>query len=147
MEDIKIFTSYQKRSFRGALTNGKLNGICAFSAMGNIWKKLIFIHWHFCLGKYSFSLDTFWTHLNNGNIFKRNTFSLAVLILFEREFLVKHWILQEQQSPYSPRATVSLLTKSSSHPTVTRNWLKIPKRDFIFAHVKTGQVGTWSPIE
>ena len=27
---------------------------------------------------------------------------------------------------------------------VTRNWLKIPKRDFIFARVKTGQVGTWS---
>ena len=24
---------------------------------------------------------------------------------------------------------------------------KIPKRDFIFARVKTGQVGTWSPIE
>ena len=24
---------------------------------------------------------------------------------------------------------------------------KIPKRDFIFASVKTGQVGTWSPIE
>ena len=24
---------------------------------------------------------------------------------------------------------------------------KIPKRDFIFARVKTGQVGTWSPTE
>ena len=24
---------------------------------------------------------------------------------------------------------------------------KIPKRDFIFARVKTGQVGTWSPME
>ena len=25
--------------------------------------------------------------------------------------------------------------------------IKIPKRDFIFARVKTGQVGTWSPTE
>ena len=30
---------------------------------------------------------------------------------------------------------------------VTANWTKIPKRDFIFARVKTGQVGTWSPTE
>ena len=26
--------------------------------------------------------------------------------------------------------------------TVTANWTKIPLRDFIFARVKTGQVGT-----
>ena len=30
---------------------------------------------------------------------------------------------------------------------VTANWPKSPKRDFIFARVKTGQVGTWSPME
>ena len=30
---------------------------------------------------------------------------------------------------------------------VTANSTKIPKRDFIFARVKTGQVGTWSPTE
>ena len=30
---------------------------------------------------------------------------------------------------------------------VTGKLIKIPKRDFIFARVKTGQVGTWSPTE
>ena len=30
---------------------------------------------------------------------------------------------------------------------VTGKLTKIPKRDFIFARVKTGQVGTWSPTE
>ena len=54
-------TPYQKISFRGASTNGKLTGISMSNEKRVYWKKWLFVL--FSLGKYRSSLDTFWTYL------------------------------------------------------------------------------------
>ena len=52
---------YLKGSFWDALTNGILTGISEVNGMGTILKKInVSFIVHFCLCKYSFSLDTFW---------------------------------------------------------------------------------------
>ena len=61
-EDVKTnvqeysFTAYQKRSFRGTLTNGKLTGISALHAKHFFRKINISFIVDFYLGKYSFKL-------------------------------------------------------------------------------------------
>ena len=54
----------QKKYFRGALINRKLTGKSILKIKVTILKKInISFIANFCLGKHSFSLDTFWTHL------------------------------------------------------------------------------------
>ena len=71
-----------KKSFRGALTNGKLIGICVFNAKGSVLEKInvLFIV-PFCFDKFRFRLDTSWTLLeyflqNNGDYMMVPTCSL-----------------------------------------------------------------------
>ena len=55
---------YQRRVLGGASTNEKFFGITVLNAKRNISKRInvLFIV-HFCLGKYSFSHNTFWIYL------------------------------------------------------------------------------------
>ena len=54
------FTLYEKRCFRGALSNKKLAGISLLNAKETILKKKnVSLTIHSCLGKYSYNLDTF----------------------------------------------------------------------------------------
>ena len=59
----RTLNEIQKRSFQGALTNEKLMRIIMLDANETILKKNISFIVHFFFSKYSFSLDTFWTHL------------------------------------------------------------------------------------
>ena len=60
------FAPYQKRSFNGAPTHGKLTGIIVLNARKTILKKInVSFIVHFCLSKYSLILDTFWICIVN----------------------------------------------------------------------------------
>ena len=86
-----IKRTYQKKILRCVLTCRKLTGVSIFCTKGSILKKIsVSFIVRFCLGKYSFSLYTFWTHL----IFWRKSVfhslfisvlvnTASVLILFE----------------------------------------------------------------
>ena len=67
-EDMKgiqrSFVPYQKKGYRGASINWKPTGISVLNSKEIIWKKIkISFVLYFYLGKYSLSLNTFWTHL------------------------------------------------------------------------------------
>ena len=52
------YSLYQRRNFRGASTIGKLAGVRCQEDYYEEYKLSLV---NFCLGKYNFSLDTFWT--------------------------------------------------------------------------------------
>ena len=57
------FILYQKRNFKGALTNEKFTGISVWIAQKVILKKInISLTLYICLGKYSFRLNIFSAH-------------------------------------------------------------------------------------
>ena len=64
ISEIKFENTISKKSFRGALTQGKL---AERSVLHDKWiilkKKNVLFMVHFCLGNYSFSLDISWMHL------------------------------------------------------------------------------------
>ena len=63
---LKKYHSFQfdyKRSFSGDSTNGKVAGISVMNAKCTILKKMnVSFILHFCPGKYSLSLNTFWAY-------------------------------------------------------------------------------------
>ena len=60
---VKLYTIWNI-SFRCATTKVKLTGITVLDVKGTALKKIdVSFIVHFCLGKYSLSHDTFWTHL------------------------------------------------------------------------------------
>ena len=63
VDDIKNKYDNFKREIPGVLTSGELTGISMLNAKETIEKKMnVSFIVGFCLGKYSFSLNTSWTH-------------------------------------------------------------------------------------
>ena len=73
------FTIYKKRSFRDASTNEMLIVLSVLKCKETILKKInVSFFVHFCLGKYSFSFNTFWKQLI---IWRKLTFHIALILL------------------------------------------------------------------